>query len=223
MSDWIYGIVAVMLFGTVILQMTPEGTYQKYVRLFLGALLMMTVIGPLYSWGDLSEGTRLYFEQEILSSWMGAISFGGTGDDSLWQEPDRWENIMREQVNQKQESWVGQVLETTVREYGFLYLDHEVQWNAAQNWPEQLTLWLGKQGEEKERGTEAVAEESQDIGIEEISSVDPVASVTDGDMNIQGNVEGDNYYEPSELRPLHQALQMVWQLEEGQIVLYLQR
>ena len=30
MSDWIYGIVAVMMFGTVILQVTPEGTYQKY-------------------------------------------------------------------------------------------------------------------------------------------------------------------------------------------------
>lgn len=225
MSDWIYGIVAVILFGTVILQVTPEGTYQKYVRLFLGAILMITVTKPLFSWFDLSEKTRLTFEQGMLSSWIGATSFGSTGNDRVWQEADRWENQLQEQVDRKQEIWVKQVLESTAGEYGFLYLDHEVLWNEAGNWPEKLTLWVKKQEERETCAPEDVSgmETDHSMGIRGISTVTPIMSVADGTIHANGGTESEIYYEPSELRPLHQALQRIWQLEDAQIVLYWQR
>ena len=144
MSDWIYGIVVVMVFGTIILQVIPEGTYQKYMRLFWGTLLMLTVIGPLYSWLDLSEGTRLFFAQEILSSWVGVASWENGPGELEWQGADPWEVTMKEQINRKQESWVRQVLESTAEEYGFVYGDHRVQWDPAGNWPERLMLWVKK-------------------------------------------------------------------------------
>ena len=225
MSEWIYGIVAVILFGTVILQVTPEGTYQKYVRLFLGAMLMITVTKPLFSWFDLSEKTRLTFEQGMLSSWIGAMSFGSTGNDRVWQEADRWEHQLQEQVDRKQEIWVKQVLESTAKDYGFLYLDHEVRWNEAGNWPEKLTLWVKKQEEGKICASEDVSGVETEIPMEitGIATVTPVLSVADRTVHANGCTESEVYYEPSELRPLHEALQVVWQLEDGQIVVYWQR
>ena len=225
MSDWIYGIVAVMMFGTVILQVTPEGTYQKYVRLFLGAMLMLTVTRPLFSWFDLSEKTRLSFEQGMLSSWIGAPSFGSTGNERVWQDADRWELQLQEQVDRKQETWVKQVLESTAREYGFLYLDHEVRWNEAGNWPEKLILWVKKWEEGETCASEDVSGVETELLMEitGISTVTPILSVVDGTILANGDTESEIYYEPSELRPLHEALQVVWQLEDGQIVVYWQR
>ena len=213
MSDWIYGIVAVMLFGTVILQVTPEGTYQKYVRLFLGVLLMMTVIEPfglLFGW---REETRLSFEQRILSSWAEVTSFEQTGKNERWQEPDHWDVMMKEQLDQKQERWVRQMLESTAQEYGYMYLDHQVQWNEKGDWPERLTMWV-------EMGADR---SDQEVRNTEIFFVDPIVSVNGRDHDVKSDLEEDVYYEPSELRPLHQALQVIWQLEEEQIVLYRQR
>lgn len=224
MSGWIYGIVVVMVFGTVILQMTPEGTYQKYVRLFVGALLMLTVIGPLYSWLDLSEGSRLFFKQEVLFAWMGVTSWEDGSSKSEWQESDLWEATMKEQVSRKQESWVRQVLESTAEEYGFSYLDHKVQWDMEGSWPERLTLWVKRQdaGEGDESEVVLGVETDYPMSVEKIAEVIPIVSVTDRDADRNSN-SGETYYEPSELRPLHQALQVVWQLEEGQIVVYWQR
>lgn len=213
MGDWIYGIVAVMLFGTVILQVMPEGTYQKYVRLFLGVLLMMTVIEPLGSWFGLGEEIRLSFEQRILSSWAEVTSFEQTGKNERWQESDHWDAMMREQLNQKQENWVRQVLESTAQEYGYRYLDHRVQWNEKSDWPEMLTMWV-------EMGA---GRSDQDVRNTEILLVDPIVSVNGRNHDVKSDLEEEVYYEPSELRPLHQALQVIWQLEEEQIVLYRQR
>lgn len=225
MREWIYGIVVVMLFGTVILQVTPEGSYQKYVRLFLGTLLMLTVTKPLYSWLGMWEETRLNFEQGSLASWMGAVSFEDDQSLGEWQETDRWEESMKEQIHQKQEDWVQQVLMSSVREYGFWYQDHEVQWNPQGNWPETLTLWVSRQEKEKQNTRESRGEDPTNttIGIEGVSSVEPVRSVTREDTDTQKDGKKENYYEPSELLPLHQALQRVWQLEAGQIVIYFQR
>ena len=228
MSDWIYGIVAVMLFGTVILQVTPEGAYQKYVRLFLGALLIMTVIGPLYSWLGLAEGSRLSFEQRILSSWR-MTALERTGMDNMWQESDHWERRMQEQVSQKQETWMQDALKVIAEGYGFKYIKHEVRWDLAGNWPDSLVLWVEKSGEENGYNPEDIAGNiTKDIAdhpmeIEGVSSVEPIVFVTDRYSDKKREGQDKVYYEPSELRPLHQALQVVWQLEEGQIVLYLQR
>ena len=153
------------------------------------------------------------------------MSFGSTGNDRVWQEADRWENQLQEQVDRKQETWVKQVLESTAREYGFLYLDHEVQWNVAGNWPEKLTLWVKKQEEGETCVSEDVSgmETDHSMGVRGISTVTPILSVEDGTTRANGDTESEVYYEPSELRPLHQALQVVWQLEDGQIVVYCQR
>ena len=63
----------------------------------------------------------------------------------------------------------------------------------------------------------------QDVRNTEILLVDPIVSVNGRNHDVKSDLEEEVYYEPSELRPLHQALQRIWQLEEEQIVLYRQR
>ncbi len=201
-ADWIYGIAAVMLFSTVAIQVTPEGTYQKYVRLFLGILLMLTVLSPLFSLFGLSEGLRSSFIREELSSWMGEISV-----------KEEWSG----QVLQRREAWLKEPLEALAREHGFSCLDYAVEWNDGGDWPQRMTLWVTEMkrnlSEEKLHSDEW--EESNQV--EQVQSVRPIEQIEDG------MTEFDAYYEPSELRTLHQALAVLWQLPEDRVRIYWQR
>ena len=224
-ADWLYGIAAVLLFGTVILQGMPEGTYQKYARLFLGALLVMAVISPLFSRWGLTEETRLSFEQGMVSSWLDGIMA-----DEEWQVSEAWEQTMQQQIRQKQEAWLQEPLAALAEEYGFSCLRYAVEWNEAGDWPRQLTLWVTRRDETAatEEDHVAGAEMSGILSVEPVSSVGEPAAPTGEGIPSLGEVQSSQgepavYYEPSELRPLHQALQTVWQLPEEQILLYWER
>jgi len=231
MGDWIYGIVAVMLFGRVILQVTPEGAYQKYVRLFMGAVLMLAVVSPVFSLFGLSEEIRLSFEQNDLFSWWGTEASWSQENKGAWQSPDPWEESMREQMYKKQEAWLIRSLAGTVQEYGFVCLAQKVEWNDSKNWPRKLTLWLAREGEDRGStgdgetlGDTIVAGTAVGSGMDIINPIDAVPYVgAKAENKAENDADGSTYYEPSELRPLHQALQMIWQLEEGQIILYYER
>lgn len=204
MAEWIYGIVAVMLFGTVILQVLPQGTYQKYVRLFLGAMLMITVMWPVFYALGFTETVKITLEQELFSSWlMAGTGWGKNGSGGMILE-DEWAQNMHLQVRNRQETWVKKTVELTAQDYGFVCLDCQVEWNETQDWPAKLIVQVAKDDDQ----TDPISI------IQKVTGVDKVgASMGDGEV----------YYEPSELRPLHQALQTVWQLDQEQILLYLQR
>lgn len=44
---WMRNLAYTLLFFTAVLQLLPEGDYRKYVKYFLGLLLILTVMGPL--------------------------------------------------------------------------------------------------------------------------------------------------------------------------------
>ena len=46
---WIRNLAYTLLFFTVVLQLVPEGGYRKYIRYFLGLILIVTVISPVFS------------------------------------------------------------------------------------------------------------------------------------------------------------------------------
>lgn len=46
---WMRDLAYTLLFFTAVLQLLPEGDYQRYVKYFLGLLLILTVLGPLLS------------------------------------------------------------------------------------------------------------------------------------------------------------------------------
>ena len=44
---WMRNLAYTLLFFTAVLQLLPEGDYRRYVKYFLGLLLILTVMGPL--------------------------------------------------------------------------------------------------------------------------------------------------------------------------------
>ena len=124
-------------------------------------------------------------------------------------------------------------MEALAQEYGFGCTDYSVQWNEAGDWPEQITMWLVRQeeassaagsGSKQDRGIFWPEEDGAGGSIADISSVEQIQVDQETMAEFKSNVEEEvTYYEPSELRQLHQALQTVWQLEEEQILLYWER
>lgn len=208
-ADWIYKIAAVMLLGAVALQAVPQGTYQKYVRLFLGGLLILTVLSPLLSGLGLSQKTALYYQRDVLSAWLGSMTGSGENEDA--QAQVRWQ----EEVRSRNEAALEEPLQVLVGEYGFLLSSYFVEWNEDGTQPEALTLTvIRKQGEDAEE-EEISGGEAE---IEPVRTVDPV-----GRENGSMTAEDGTYYEPSELRELHQALETVLGLRTEQITIYWNR
>ena len=65
---WIRNLAYMLLFFTVVLQLVPEGGYRKYIRYFLGLILIVTVISPVFSSSGSSIETMLGQVLELSSS-----------------------------------------------------------------------------------------------------------------------------------------------------------
>ena len=214
MTEWIYGMVAVSLFGMVVMQMTPEGTYQRYVRLCLGGIFLLAACSPVLSLlTSLGRNDVSLVSQVVASWWNDAGRSGGTvalGEGDHGAEIHTWEKTMEQQIQRRQERWMEESLDILAEEYGFVCLEYQVQWQGDQ--PSQLTVWVASRQEE--------TEESK-VGAVEPVSMDPIVVeyMVQEEFDSEGTSQ-ETYYEPSELRPLLQVIQQIWQLEEDQIRIY---
>ena len=73
MADWIYGIAAVLILGGVAAEAVPEGAWRKYIRLFLGVLVILAAAAPVLSLFGISDRAALSYEEGIFSSWVDQI------------------------------------------------------------------------------------------------------------------------------------------------------
>lgn len=208
-ADWIYGIVAVLLFGAVALQALPEGTYQKYARLFLGGILLLAVLSPVLSLFGLSQNNMLYYTREIFSVWLGGENIAST--DHM---KDEWQKKAEEQ---KEAAW-GEPLQILAEEYGFLLMSYSIVWDEEGAQPEKLTLTVAKQEESHENSEK---ERFMSETVEKIEPVEEIRSV--GENAKQTESDDGTYYEPSEVRKLHQALETVMGISQDQVVIYWNR
>ena len=207
-ADWIYGIAAVMLLGSAAIQAISEGTYQKYLKLFLGLVLILTVISPLLSLFGRSDIPSLYYLREVIAFWLEG---GGPGAaDGFYRGesgPADWE----ETVNRKREEALFEPLCVLTESYGFNLLSYSVKWSG-EGRPEGITLTVCKKTDKKETATSGETAQKAD----RVDTVRPVEAVGEGETE-------SSYYEPSELRLLHQALETVLELSEKQVAVYLDR
>lgn len=194
LAEWIYGIAAVLLLGTLALQAVPDGTFRRYVRLFVGVLLLLTVISPVFSALGLSRQTSLAYQRELFS-----VSLGNTG--TIGSETDEWKN----QAQKKRAEALKGPLTVLCADYGFELVACDSRWDESGSAVEALTLTVREVSEETPDGGGTGSQ-----GIAQVESVEPVERES-------------HYYEPSELRPLHEAVQTVLELEEKQVTIYLKR
>lgn len=227
MAEWIYGMVAVSLFGMVVMQMTPEGAYQRYVRLCLGGVFLLAACSPVLSFLTFLGRDDVSLTQQVVASWWKnggwPAGAGAFGDGNVDQELHAWEKTMEQQIQRKQERWMEESLAILAEDYGFVCLKYQVQWQGDR--PSQLTLWVaGRQEETEEAGMSTIepvrmdpvlVEYREQEGIDREKNGQGTGQETEQKTGQQTSQEIE--YEPSELRPLRQAIQQVWQLEEDQI------
>jgi hypothetical protein len=61
--------------------LTPKESYQKYLQLFLGALMAVMLLAPVLTWMDGSAALPDYIQWEELMEKIDAIAYEGEGED----------------------------------------------------------------------------------------------------------------------------------------------
>lgn len=61
---WMRNLAYYFIFMTAVLNLLPDDRYRKYVRSFLGMLLIFVVINPLLSFGNLQKRLEEIFQRE---------------------------------------------------------------------------------------------------------------------------------------------------------------
>lgn len=70
--EWVKRMIFLGIFLTILLQVLPSGTYQKYVRFFAGMIFVLTIVSPLFSivgeknWQQTLE--RELLQEDVLQS-----------------------------------------------------------------------------------------------------------------------------------------------------------
>ncbi len=226
-ADWIYGIVTVLFISSVALQAVPKGAWQKYVKLFCGGMMILTVTAPVFSLLGRSGRTALYYQKNVLSSLFAEIEGSVSGEQEKW----------REEAQKRQEAAFEEPLSALAQSYGFTLCSYSLLWKN-ENEPAGITLYVQAAGHDgnREKGEGGPAAQDETKERTEIVPVEPVEKVGAGGLESDG-VEQETagpaksgpsapepvYYEPSELRELHEALETVLELPSDQVVIYLQR
>ncbi|MBO5363844.1 MAG: stage III sporulation protein AF [Clostridia bacterium] len=73
LRDWAMVLSGVAVFGSLCEVILPDGSFQKYIRLGLGMVLVLTLISPLqellhhdFDIGNFQSGTYAYLERETM-------------------------------------------------------------------------------------------------------------------------------------------------------------
>ena len=57
-ENWVKDIVFYMIFVTMVMNLLPDPKYEKYLRLFAGAVMILLAFGPLARTGTENCGKR---------------------------------------------------------------------------------------------------------------------------------------------------------------------
>ena len=214
-ADWIYGIAAVLLLSSAALQAVSEGTWQKYVKLFCGGLVILAVTAPLLTLAGRLGQTSLYYQRDTLSALFGGL-------EGSVPEGDEW----RQEARKRQEEALREPLAALAESCGFTICSYTLGWKEeTQIDAVTLTVRAADKALAQEEGTPGGAD-----GILPVEAVEPAGPGDgrdgpgkDGAGTKEDAAAQGSYYEPSELRTLHEALETVLGLSSGQVAIYLQR
>ncbi len=224
MTDWIYGIAAVLILGGVAAEAVPEGTWRKYVRLFSGVLLILAAASPVLSLFGIADRAALSYEEGLFSSWVDQIRMQTAGTE--------WE----EEAQRRQEEAFAEPLAALAESFGYRMESFSVEWREGEPSAIRLTVSeIVQNAALGESGQAGLQTARQGESIEEVAPVSPVGEIQNEaeiSETAKAQVEAPAeetaeetavYYEPSELRTLHEALGAAFSLSQDQVTIYLVR
>lgn len=91
--DWVKGILGCLLFMSLVLQGVPGKAYIPYLRLFMGILLILTVLSPITDPTGISD---------TLGQWIDRLAFreGESLSDQLLKGEEWLENQIKEKAEE---------------------------------------------------------------------------------------------------------------------------
>ena len=91
--DWVKGILGCLLFMSLVLQGVPGKAYISYLRLFMGILLILTVLSPITDPTGISD---------TLGQWIDRLAFreGESLSDQLLKGEEWLENQIKEKAEE---------------------------------------------------------------------------------------------------------------------------
>ncbi|MGN1140796.1 MAG: stage III sporulation protein AF [Oliverpabstia sp.] len=108
-SQWIQNLAFFFVFLSAIMNFLPKGEEKKYIRFFMGMLLILVLIKPLLQLGDLEE----VINQKVLS---GSIE---ESFEEMMRETGQQEIMGTDYVKNACEREMQEQIEQLMREYGY--------------------------------------------------------------------------------------------------------
>ncbi len=63
--DWIENITFYMVIMTAVMHMIPGETYKKYIRFFVGLILILMLANPILKIWGLADNTKIEYEKQL--------------------------------------------------------------------------------------------------------------------------------------------------------------
>lgn len=61
--SWLQNVVCYFLLLTVVMNLLPDDSYKKYIRYYMGLLLILTFISPVFQITEIGEKLETYIEE----------------------------------------------------------------------------------------------------------------------------------------------------------------
>lgn len=116
LAEWIRNLAFYFIFLSAIMNLLPGGEEKKYIRFFMGMLLILLLLRPMLQWGDWEEK----LEKEVLSDSLEEAF------EEMMRETGRQELAGEAYVKHACEREVEHQLETFFSEYGYEIVKCEI-------------------------------------------------------------------------------------------------
>ena len=60
--DWLQNVICYFLLLTVVMNLLPDDSYKKYIRYYMGLLLILTFLSPIFQITDMGQKLESYIE-----------------------------------------------------------------------------------------------------------------------------------------------------------------
>lgn len=214
-ADWLYGLAAVVILGGAALQAVPEGTWRKYMRMFLGAVVIVTAASPALSLIAGLQGGSFDPQSLLPEDFVESLTGGNTKE---WKEEAR----------KKREAALKGPLTALVQEYGFVLLEYSARWDESGQ-IEEIFLRVREEtgrdgGSVKDRETDHREGEGEDAGhVETVRRVETVGTAakeaeTGAETERSRAADPEESNQPERLKQLRGALETALGLTGEQVV-----
>lgn len=173
LAQWLKSIVVYFLLVTVVMQILPNETWQKYLKVFIGMILMILILQPVTRFFNLDENLAVSFEKAV-----SALSEEELKNNLLMEEEAVYAGLTKEYTEQMRKK-----AEELVKKEGYELYDFSVTEDGVNLvigtkekggiWIEQIVIEAGfiKNGKEEEK---AETETGQSVTAQERAKMDSV-------------------------------------------------